>query len=265
MFKQKSPTSRLSFERLEDRSMLNGTVIASVTGGLLTLTGDSSNNALSVHQVGSSNGGANIQILGSATKIANAVSGKTGYSFTFKGITDITVNLNGGNDTLAVYSTAVTGGIAINMGAGNDALSMVNVAAANFGSVEIDEPVLTTSVRPFQAILPTVGIELGTGNDVASFVKVTATSGDFILDANDGRDVVTLNRVSAGTKGSGNVVGVEMGPGNYDSLAVVSCTADIGGFDDGVMFGSPGTNGVLTRAANHFFVADVNYGFAWVV
>ena len=111
----------------------------------------------------------------------------------------------------------------------------------------------------------TFGIKLGCGNDVATLVNVSATSGDFLLDANDGRDAVSLSKVTAGTKGSGNVLGVEMGPGNYDALAVALCSADYGGFDDGVVFSTPGTNGVLTRAGNHFNIAEVNYGFQWVV
>jgi hypothetical protein len=73
------------------------------------------------------------------------------------------------------------------------------------------------------------------------------------VSAGDGRDVVALNSIT--TAG----LGVEMGPGNFDSLAVVFCTADIAGFAD-----TGGTNGILTRVRNNFGV-QTNSGFRWVV
>jgi hypothetical protein len=81
MHRVRQPLKKLcAFERLESRTVLNGTVTVSVPSpGLLDIEGDRGNNAISVHQVGTnkSDGGAIIQVVGLGTKIFNAQTGKT--------------------------------------------------------------------------------------------------------------------------------------------------------------------------------------------
>ena len=73
MRKSNQSTKRFAFERLELRTVLNGTVLATGAGGTLTLTGDSNKNAIVVHQIStnSDGSGAIIQVLGAGTKINN--------------------------------------------------------------------------------------------------------------------------------------------------------------------------------------------------
>jgi hypothetical protein len=83
----RQPMKKLfTFERLENRTVLNGTVMISDSGGVLDIAGDVANCAIAVHQVGTnkSDGGAIIQVVGSGTKILNTLTGKRGTSFTLE-------------------------------------------------------------------------------------------------------------------------------------------------------------------------------------
>src|SRR5262245_15075412 len=73
-----------SFEHLESRTVLNGTVMATGAGGALVLTGDAGNNGIVVRQIGtnSDGSGAIIQVVGAGSKINNLDTGKTGAVFT---------------------------------------------------------------------------------------------------------------------------------------------------------------------------------------
>jgi hypothetical protein len=221
-----SAVRRLRFERLEDRAMLAGnvsTAFDNTVGGALVLTGDNSANHLVIHQVAPNS----FQVLGVGTNVN--VNGQNFNSFTFKNVTDVTIDLMGGNDSLVMYNMTVNGTLTIDMGAGNDVLSVVNVR----------ENVATES-----AGLAT--ITLGSGNDVATIVNFSS-SADIAIDAGEGRDVVALNHVVAGTVGSGNTLSVEMGPGDFDSLAIAFCSADTGSFSD-----TGGSNGIIVGVLNHF-------------
>jgi len=160
---------RFGFERLEARTVLNGTVIVTNAGSALTITGDANSNYYQVQQTGvNPNGGVNVRVTGFATKIDNLDTGKTGNSFTFTGVTSITVDETaGGNNHVTIVGTklATTGDLHVDMGSGNDILAVVNASAVD---------IITT---------------LGGGNDVASFVNVRTTEGeDFTLDAGGGRE-----------------------------------------------------------------------------
>jgi len=233
---------RFGFERLEARTVLNGTVMVTNAGGALTITGDAASNYYVVQQTGTTaGGGVNVRVTGAATKIDNLDTGTTGNSFTFTGVTSITVDETaGGNNHVTIVGTklATTGDLHVDMGSGNDILAVVNASAVD---------IRTT---------------LGGGNDVASFVNVRTTEGeDFTLDAGGGRDVVVLNNVHAGTSTLPANLTVEMGPGNLDQLVVVLSSADTATFSD-----TGGTNGILVwkHAGNHF-TTETDTGFHTVV
>jgi hypothetical protein len=214
----------MQFEQLEDRSLMAGNVAAAVVGGALSLTGDSNANYLVIHQTGTNR----FQVQGIATNIN--FGGQSSRSISFSNVSDIGVDLRGGSDSLTVYNSTLSGSMGIEMGTGNDVLSITNARADNFGIV------------------------LNDGNDVAALVKVsTPSDGAVGLVAGSGRDAVALNRVTTGG------LGVEMGSGNFDSLAVVFCNAEIASFAD-----TGGTNGILTRVGNNFDT-ETNSGFRWVV
>ena len=234
---------QVGFERLEDRAVLNGTVMATGAGGALVLTGDAKANAIVVHQVGtnSDGSGAIIQVLGAGTKIQNLDTGTTGTSFKFgtgagNGIVSIDIEMGGGSDVVSFLNTTVAGPITVNMddpssggtGDGNDVLAMANVHA-------------TSDV---------ISISLGNGRNVATVVRVSSGS-DFTLTGGDGTDVVALNTVKSNTSGATNdTFTVDMGGGNFNTLAVVNCS-DANGDGDGE-FSDEGTNGIISGVGNHF-------------
>jgi hypothetical protein len=232
---------RFGFERLENRTVLNGTVFVTGALGALTMQGDARSNYLLIRQVGTTpGGGVNVRVQGIATTIDNVDTGTSGSTFTFTGITNIAIDLSqGGNDQLTLINTNIAGqgDIAIGFGGGNDILTMTNVKAQN------------------------VAVSLGGGNDVASLVNITAAAGGFALDAGSGRDTVVLNHVQSGTPGSDGGIAVQMGPGSHDVLTVVLCSADMAAFAD-----TSGTNGVLIwkHTANHFGT-EADAGFQIVV
>lgn len=200
--------------------MMAGNVTAAVVDGALVLTGDNSANYLVVHQTGSHQ----FQVQGLATTIRSG--SRSGNSFTFKNVDELSVDLRGGADSLNLYNSTVAGPVGINMGSGNDVLSVSNVVASVFG------------------------VNLGDGTDVASIYKVSTTT--FGMAAGHGRDTVAINTVTAGD------LGVDMGDGNFDALTVVLSSATNAGFLD------QGTNGSLVRASNRFAHQEVA-GFRWVV
>src|SRR5262249_45596013 len=210
---------RLGFERLEARTVLNGTVMVTNAGGALTITGDTNSNYFLVQQTGTTaGGGVNVRVTGFATKIDNLDTGTTGNAFTFTGVMSLTVDESAGGSnhiTIVGVNIGTTGDLTVTAGDGNDILSVVNVKSVD-GT-----------------------ITLGGGNDVASFVNYRTTA-DITMDAGDGRDVVVLNNVHAGTSASPASLSVEMGPGSRDVLSVVLSSADTATFSD-----TGGSNGIL--------------------
>ena len=88
------------------------------------------------------------------------------------------------------------------------------------------------------------------------------SAGDFMFDAGDGRDVVVLTRVVAGTPGSDNTLSVDMGSGNFDILTVSLSSADIANFS------SEGSNSFLIfkHLGNKFPAGgETDTGFRFVV
>jgi hypothetical protein len=220
---------KFGFERLEARTVLNGTVMVdsqTTSPGTLTIAGDSSANIIVIHQTGKNiDGDPIIQVLGAGTKLNNLDNGKTGTSFTFGSvsgddITSINIAMAGGNDVVTFTNTTVDSTITVDMGDGNNVLTMVNVHTTD----------------------DAINVSLGDGTNVASLVKVGASFG-FSLDAGNGRNVIVLNAVSAGAEQD---FSVSLGSGKTNVVTVVNCSGgDADFFDDGV-------NGILTGVGNHF-------------
>lgn len=243
MRKSTRTSQRFTFERLESRTVLNGTVTATGAGGALVLTGDAAKNNIVVHQVGknSDGSGAIIQVVGAATKINNLDTNTTGFVFTFgtgagNGITSVDIELAGGSDVLTFGPTRVTGSITVNMddpnsdgaGDGNDVLAMANVHS-------------TSDVM-------TIG--LGGGNNVATLVSVSSGS-DFTLTALNGRNAIALNSVSSNTSpvSANDTFIVTLGTGRFNSVVMVNCTD---GPDGTLEISNGGEDGVLVGALNSF-------------
>src|SRR5262245_34086727 len=96
---------RLAFERLEDRAMLAGNVIAAVITGDLELSGDAAGNALQVWQVGA--GTWKVQGIGTTINGSFAIQ-------TFTGVTgDIDAALDAGNNYIRVFTGNIPGSLNI--------------------------------------------------------------------------------------------------------------------------------------------------------
>jgi len=225
--------------------VLNGTVIVKYEGsGLLIESPDDSNHGILVRGTGSTAAGATIKVSGlGGTHIETLGDPKSA-------ITQIDIGLGNGRDQVIMQSVHVSGVINIitdggnDTEGGNDILSVVNVSAASFS------------------------VSLEAGNDVATFVNVHTTEDNlFSVGAGSGRDVVVLNHVTAGTKGSGGSINVDMGfpgpggGGSHDALVVVRSSADTANFAD-----TDGSDGILVwkHTGNHF-TTQSNTGFATVV
>ena len=216
----------LVFERLEERTTLNGTVIVSgdlnTFGAPVTIKGDAAANNIFIHEFpsrvpyGSGRPSVElIQIEGIGTNLKSQLTIKpirNGSTITFTIWSHpLIIQTGGGNDTLVIQH-AVQGGMSIDMGAGNDILRMNNVT---IGYTDSDA----------------LSVNMGDGADSAILNNVYAEAG-IHFDAGMGHDVVRLNSVTAGRIDSGNTLSVEMGSGNGDQLRVTNSTADHAVFND---------------------------------
>jgi hypothetical protein len=117
----------LRVEMLESKLPLAGNIAATLTGGVLTLTGD---NAANLAQISGTNG--MVRVMGIGTTIG-------GLSLrTFNGVTSIDFLGNGGSDSLTVSNLTLAGSLFASMDsttAGNDTVSMVNVNVG--GSLDV--------------------------------------------------------------------------------------------------------------------------------
>ena len=239
----------LRIERLEERTVLNGTVSIylntlnpSPHSGLLNIfSSDGAAHNLVIHQIGKTSAGATIQVQGIGTELMNYGTSKKSHTLSYEGVTDLDVQLGSGNDVLNFYNTTLDS-VDITMGAGKDILTMSNITA--FGQSN------RTGVGVFVDLGNAEGP--GDGADVASISNVNTPTG-FILNTGAGGDIVTLNKVKVT---SDNFI-VEMGPGSHDVLTVTKCTAADAFFDDGnISNGSngitPGTDGTIIGEGNQF-------------
>src|SRR6476660_4883284 len=114
----------LALHQLESRDNPNGTVTASVAGGVLTLTGDDLDNSIAVDQTGAGS----FTVSGAAN---TAIQG--GPNFT--GVNSIVANLADGNDVVALFGSVdqdsdgltdfiLPGAVTINAGDGSNILGL---------------------------------------------------------------------------------------------------------------------------------------------
>src|SRR5436190_16531346 len=116
-----------SLERPESRSMLAGDVLAALVAGNLQITGDASDNNIAVQQLA----GGNWQVSGIGTTINGAAA-----NFATAGVNSISINLNGGNDTLNLHTGSVAGAVSVIAAAGNDNLTVADLSVT--GALTVD-------------------------------------------------------------------------------------------------------------------------------
>lgn len=242
--KSRRPTSnRLCVEKLEDRSLMAGNVTANVQSGVLVITGDTADNALTLNWVQATN---TYQVLSaqanSANTTINSVDSTAAAPQAFTGVTKgIKIVMNAGNDTVtfgAADATAFStpGYVQIEMGAGNDTVNIGrNTTVANN----------VTSPGNVVSIGASLSIQMAGGNDTVNITNTTVTR-DMVIHADvnspvslaaDGSDTINFPTTFTPQGGTATTFPVLVGGkstillgGGVDTLTIANFTSQKGLF-----------------------------------
>lgn len=235
----KHSKTKLGVEKLENRELLAGNVLATVSSNTLFITGDANANSVDVtsrygvvYVSGQNTGGLRGDTL---------INGRNEVSIgNFRG--NIQVRLGGGNDSFQLYNVADRDfrNIDVNMGSGVD--EHVNLAFARFlGNVDINS---NGSQRnrvslAFGSVAGDANIETGSGND---WVAVSSSVGKNLTINTNGNYLTGYDIVNIGPGGGiaplkiGGRLTLNTGDGNdqvnLDQLEVDSLFASLGAGDD---------------------------------
>jgi hypothetical protein len=193
--------SRFIFESLERRQMLAGNVHVTNSNGVLTITGDSLNNAIAI--TNSSPGV--VEILGletldptTNTLVPTTVNGAASRIGVFNGsiVVDFTggsPSSNKGNDTIAITGLVLNGSVKISTAAGND---IIAVGQFDNSSNLVDSAVnaLMDPVTIKQGLF--INMQAGDNQVLANHVSLQGPSGpNFTIIGGDGNDTISLQTV----------------------------------------------------------------------
>jgi hypothetical protein len=180
----------LRVERLENRELMAGDVLAHLEGQMLVIWGDAADNGVTLayssatqsYLVSGRDAG------GSATTINGLDTSQPGNVVEFSGVKQVYVGLNGGNDDFEVGSadavdTVIEKWLSIEMGAGDDVVKLGGAGNAPSGGAPIAQALdVGTSLN----------VNLGVGNDQLSIGNAEIGLGLNVL-AGDGDDSVTFD------------------------------------------------------------------------
>jgi hypothetical protein len=287
--KQTRPAGRqLSFEVLEDRSMLSVNAFKSIT--TLVIAGTSASERIQAWQ-----SGGNWKVQGLA---GTRVNGNTAAT-TFTGVTDMLVELGAGNDFLNVFNGTLSGNltvlysatdagaktnqfqnikavtvvynnhangrntIAANLihttanaifetGDGDDVFSMLHFTTG--GNVDVfagdgNNSIVLDNVKT--AGSQGDAVETGSGRD-AILISGLSSSTTLVVKSGDGTDVVALSSINIGT----HELFSDVGAGNNDVLVITESVAHAF-----VLLDTNGVNGFLCGAGNSFAVKLIDPTF----
>ena len=180
----------LKVERLENRELMAGDVLARVEGQMLVIWGDDADNgvALTYSSVTQSYRVSGRDAGGSPTTINGLDTSQPGNIVEFSGVKQVYVGLNGGNDDFEVGSatavdTVIEKWLSIEMGAGDD---VVKLGAAGNAAQR------RTALAVALDIGTSLNVHLGAGNDQLSIGNAEIGFGLSVL-AGDGDDSVTFD------------------------------------------------------------------------
>jgi hypothetical protein len=224
--------ARLSVQPLEGREVPAGIVSANLSGGLLTLTGDDAANSLAFKVTPT----AVVLTPDASTAIddlGTAGPGTPGAPLTITGVvTSVRATLNGGNDTLAIPTTAdltLPGSVTIDLGDGNNQLALATSGRIDLGSLTVragdgsDTISLSGGGGKGSRVVGAATVAPGDGD-----TRVTLSAVDFPgpagvrLTAGDGNDDVTLGSVHAA-----GPVAIAAGTGLADVTVSLSTTGPV--------------------------------------
>jgi Ca2+-binding RTX toxin-like protein len=231
---------QLSLESLENRALLAGNVLASVTDGNLLISGDASANNIRIVQTAEGT----FEITGVRTKINGT------NSATLTGVTgDVTVQLGNGNDAVSIGAdtdadVSLAGNLTVDGGAGNDSIKIKglnvdgdvavsggagndSIAAAGLdvtGALDIDAGTGNDTAKLSDAIAASAAIALGEGNDSIVLADVDA---DIDLDAGAGNDKVSIRINASEDEALSSQLNISLGSGNDSLVGNVDVVGDV--------------------------------------
>jgi hypothetical protein len=221
---------RLQCEPLENRSLLAGNVLASVSNGNLLISGDAAGNTISVESLGSGV----VQVRGFGTSIngaANAIR-------TFQVTGDVNIDMGDGDDVLRVTNVLLPGDLNIVLGTGNNDLLMGRTTAGDttrFGS---------TGTGPLQ-VSGNLQIAGGVQTDKVSQADVHV-GGLASINLDGGNDQFNTSRITGATENVtyNGALALAMGAGN-DLMNVVGLQTN-----NNVNVSAAGTLNAIATAIN---------------
>jgi len=191
---------------LEDRALLAGNVLASLSGSQLSVTGDAADNSVEVTVVNNQvilRGLSNTTINGSAALFVIAANTDTAPG-------NITIQTGAGNDTV-IFSrnVKVSGSTWVDGGGGNDAISATGATFQQTISIygRAGNDTISVQSATTESLLRIKG---NSGNDLISLTNLTA-NGEIRIEGNSGADGVSFNNVTANSR-----IKINTGIGNDD-------------------------------------------------
>ncbi|MEJ7594591.1 MAG: peptidylprolyl isomerase [Planctomycetaceae bacterium] len=184
-------TTAECIQLLEDKALLAGNVLASLSGAHLSVTGDTVDNSLEVTVVNNQvvlRGLSNTTINGSAALFVIATNSDTAPG-------NITIQTGAGNDTV-IFSrnVKVSGSTWLDGGVGNDVLSVTGATFQQTVSIygRAGNDTISVQNATTEGLLRIKG---KSGNDLISLTNLTA-NGEIRIEGNQGDDGVSFNNVT---------------------------------------------------------------------
>ncbi len=205
-FRTTNATAADCFQTLEDRAMLTGNVLASLSGSNLTVSGDAADNQLEVTVLNNQvilRGLTNTTINGSTALFVIADNTDTAPG-------NITIETGAGNDTVILSrNIKVAGTTWLDGGAGNDALGVDGATFHQTLSIygRTGNDTITVQNATTAGLLQIKG---KSGDDLISLTNLTA-NGALRIEGNRGIDGISLKNVTAAAKTK-----IKTGAGNDD-------------------------------------------------
>jgi len=185
-----------SFDRLEDRWVPAGNVIAKIADGVLYIRGDDEANSISLIQ--NSNGSITLSSGSDATTINGGTDNLTRF-----GIDSINMKMKGGDDVVSISHLSLSHAIEIELGDGNDTLTIDHFHAEKQSAIygQAGNDTISISHSEFHKSLGLFGgvgddqvsttnsyfgrgteINGGAGTDIRNFFKVSYGSNSWIFN-----------------------------------------------------------------------------------
>lgn len=232
------PTTRVpSFEALETRTLMSGTVTATVSGGNLVIAGDANDNDISISKAGTV-----VTVTGNNGTVINQVGNLNQVTGTIKltmGDGDDTAVVGAADEEFSVFAPAAIPSLkdfSADMGAGDDSLTIFALSARNV--------VVTTGIGNNttelnggdngSVISGTLTITNGTGDDTLLITGDITVTKACTINNGAGTNETTISDDGTSTPGFAKTLSV-IGGGDSDTFIVDASTVGDGVFVAGLV------------------------------